>query len=147
MPKPAEIDPLVFELDDRGDLGESIDPFDEGVFDDLAEAPRKTEKLLRCQVLLAKENHEVVEPSAPDRRDGFAVEFFGEIDPAISASSAPAIGRISSGLRIIGSNFPCDLRPTRRGLYRNYVRPLAGQLAAQCFDDLFGQPIQTIWLL
>jgi hypothetical protein len=32
-------------------------------------------------VLLAKENHEVVEPSPPDRRDGFAVELFGEIEP------------------------------------------------------------------
>jgi hypothetical protein len=29
MPETAEIDCLVFELDDRGDLREPVDPFDE----------------------------------------------------------------------------------------------------------------------
>ena len=90
MPEPAEIDPLVLELDDRGDLGKSVDPFDERVFDDLAEMPRKAEKLLRRQLLIAKENHQVVEPGAPERRHGFAVEIFGEIDPADLGSQRPS---------------------------------------------------------
>ena len=46
MPEAAEIDPLVLELDDWGDLGKSVDPLDERVFDDLAEASRNGEKLL-----------------------------------------------------------------------------------------------------
>jgi hypothetical protein len=44
--------------------------------------PRKAEKLLRRQELIAKENHQVVEPGAPEPRDGAAVELFSEIDPA-----------------------------------------------------------------
>jgi hypothetical protein len=35
----AEIDPLVLELDDRGDQRKALDPVDERVFDDLAEMP------------------------------------------------------------------------------------------------------------
>ena len=58
MPEAAEIDPLVLELDDWGDLGKSVDPLDKRVFDDFAEAPSKTQKLLRCQVLFAKEDDE-----------------------------------------------------------------------------------------
>ena len=42
VPEPAEIDLFVFQLDDWSDLGKSVDPFDERVFDHLAEAPRKT---------------------------------------------------------------------------------------------------------
>ena len=46
MPKPAEIDALVLQLDDRSNLRETVEPFEEGVFDDLAKAPREGEKPL-----------------------------------------------------------------------------------------------------
>jgi hypothetical protein len=79
----------MLELDDRGDLRKAIDPFDERVFDDLAEMPRKAEKLLRRQVLIAKENQQVVEPGAPEHRNCAAVEIFSEIDPADLGSRRP----------------------------------------------------------
>ena len=60
MPQPAEIDPLVFELDDRRDLGEAVDALDERVLDRLAEMPRQAEQFGGRQVLVAKEDHEVV---------------------------------------------------------------------------------------
>jgi hypothetical protein len=44
-------------------------------------------------------------------------------------------------LRIMESTFPSDLRPPRRRLYRNHVRPLPGRLAAHRFSDIFGQPL------
>ena len=69
-------------MDDRGDLGKFVDPFDERIFGDLSEAPRKSEKPFRPQVLFANENYQVVKPRAPNRRDGFAVELLGERDPA-----------------------------------------------------------------
>ena len=89
VPEPAEIDPLVLALDDRGDLGKSVDPFDERVFDRLAKAPRKADKPLRRQILTAKEDDEMVEPSAPNRRDRATVKIFGEVDPADLGAQRP----------------------------------------------------------
>src|SRR5207237_10684830 len=80
MPQPAEIDPLAFELDDRRDLGEAVDALDERVLDRLAEMPRQAEQFGRRQVLVAKEDHDMVEPGLADRRDGIVVELLREID-------------------------------------------------------------------
>ena len=44
MPDAAEIDPLVLELDDRGDLGEPVDPLEEWVFDRFADAAGDAEQ-------------------------------------------------------------------------------------------------------
>ena len=80
MPEAAEIDPLVFELDDRGDQRKTLDPLDERVFDDLAETPGEGEKPLGRQLLVAEEDYQMVEPGTPDRRDRAFVEVFGKID-------------------------------------------------------------------
>ena len=61
--------------------GKALDPLDERVFDDLAETPGEGEKPLGRQVLRAKEDHQMVEPGMPDRRDRAVVEVFGKIDP------------------------------------------------------------------
>ena len=53
VPEPAEIDPLVLELDNRGDQRKALDTLDEQVFDGLAETPGEGEKPLGQQVLAA----------------------------------------------------------------------------------------------
>jgi Family of unknown function (DUF6516) len=73
--------PLVLELDDRGDQREALDPLDERVLDDLAEVPGEGEKPLGRQLLGAEEDHQMIEPGAPDRRDRVVVEILGKIDP------------------------------------------------------------------
>jgi hypothetical protein len=81
VPEAAEIDPLVLELDNRRDLGKPVNAADERVFDDIAKALGKGEKPLRRQCLLAKEDHQVIEPSPADRCDGGGIEIFRKIDP------------------------------------------------------------------
>ena len=81
MPEPAEIDPLVLELDDRGDQRKALDTLDERVFDDLAKTPGEGEKPLGQQLLAAEEDHQMVEPGAPDRGDRRLVEVRTKIDP------------------------------------------------------------------
>ena len=81
VPEPAEIDPLVLELDDRGDQRKALDTLDERVFDDLTKTPGEGEKPLGQQVLAAKEDYQMVEPGAPDRGDRRVVEVCAKIDP------------------------------------------------------------------
>src|SRR6516162_262955 len=82
VPEPAEIDPFVLEFDDRGDLRETVEPFEKRVFDDLAKAPRESQETLWRLLLAAKENHQMVEPGAPDRRDRMIIEVVGKVDAA-----------------------------------------------------------------
>jgi len=81
VPEAAEIDPLVLELDHRGDYRKALDPRDERVFDDLAEMSGEGEKALGRQFPVAEENHQMVEPGMPDRSDRAVVEILGKIDP------------------------------------------------------------------
>lgn len=53
---------LVLTFQDLDDLWKSIDALDERVFDRFAEIGTKFEELLRCQVLIAEEDHFVVKP-------------------------------------------------------------------------------------
>jgi hypothetical protein len=65
---------------DRSDQRKAFNPVDERVFDDLAEKAGESEKSLGRQVLTAKEDHQVVEPGPPKRRDRALVEVVGKID-------------------------------------------------------------------
>ena len=80
VPEPAEIDPLVFQLDDRSDQRKALDPVDERVFDDLAKTPGEGEKALGRQLLTAEEDHQMIEPGSPDRLDRSLVEVLGKIN-------------------------------------------------------------------
>src|SRR5207248_11690341 len=81
MPLPAEMAPLAFEHEDRGDLGEAVDALEERVLDRLAEMPSQAVQFGGRQLLVAKEDHEMVEPGFADRRDGIVVELARKIDP------------------------------------------------------------------
>jgi hypothetical protein len=92
VPEPAEIDPLVFELDDRGDLGKPVDPLDERVLDRLAEAPGEGEEPRRRQALAAEEDDEVVEPGAADCGDRVVVDLARQIDARDLRADRPGEG-------------------------------------------------------
>jgi hypothetical protein len=129
VPKPAEIDLLVLELDYRGDLREALHALDERVFDGLAKAPREGKKPLRRQRLSAKENDEVVEPSTADRCDRGVVQIFRKIGPGDlgpeSAGYWMYLKRIARHrlalivttfdagleLRVAAARFPCGAKP------------------------------------
>jgi hypothetical protein len=63
-----------------GVISEAVEPLEERVLDDPAEAPRKGEKPLGRQLLAANEDHQIVEPGAPDRGDRAVIEIIREID-------------------------------------------------------------------
>ena len=69
MPDRAESVALVFQLLHLDDRGESVDALDQRIFDRGAEALREGKKLPRRQVLVAKEDHLMIEPRTPDRGD------------------------------------------------------------------------------
>src|SRR5205807_979474 len=77
----AEIDLLVLELSDRDDFRKAVEPFEERIFDRLAETARQLEELLGGQILLAEEDDEVFEPDRANRPDRLAVEIARNIDP------------------------------------------------------------------
>src|SRR5262249_50036003 len=75
--------------DDRGDQRKAFDPVEERVFDGLPEMPGEGQKALRRQGLAGEEDHQMVEPGAPDGGDRAVVEVFGEIEPGnLGAQSA-----------------------------------------------------------
>jgi hypothetical protein len=123
MPQPAEIDPLVFELDDRGDLREAVDALDERVFDRLAETPRQREQASGRQFLIAKENDEVVEPGLADRRDGLGVELLREIDAENLGADRPRQRADVEPLPGHGHNLTTRRQPHPT---RTVQRPVAG---------------------
>src|SRR5580704_11188921 len=79
MPDAAEIDFFVLQLDHRSDLREPVEAFQERVFDRLADAAGKGQKLRRGQALVAEEDDEIIEPGAADCGDGGFVQL-AEID-------------------------------------------------------------------
>jgi hypothetical protein len=81
MPDAAEIHPLVLELDDRDDLGEVGQRLDERIFDRLREIGCEAQELLGCEVLVAKEDHEMIEQRLADCRDRAGIERFAQVGP------------------------------------------------------------------
>src|SRR5262245_47262723 len=79
MPQAAEVRPLVLELPHFDDLWKCGDALDEGIFDRLSHAPRERHEPLEGERLVAKEDDEVLEEGAPDRRDGLVREILPEI--------------------------------------------------------------------
>jgi len=82
MPDAPEVHALMLELRNLDDLGMALDPLDEGIFDRRAELPRGREELVRRQLLIPKEQHEMIEQRAPKLRDRFRAERSAEIDGA-----------------------------------------------------------------
>ena len=80
MPDAAEIILLVLELDNRNDFRKSFDALDEGIFHHLAEAFCKAEELRRRQILIAKEDHAVIEPRLANGCDDVVARLGGKID-------------------------------------------------------------------
>src|SRR5690349_12722664 len=72
----------MLELHDRDDLAEALDALDEGIFDDLAEPPGKAQQVGRRKRLGAEKHYAVVEPDAPDGRNGCLAQLVAEIDAA-----------------------------------------------------------------
>ena len=68
VPHAAEVDRLVLELGDVDDLRETLDALDERIFDRRAEAARQRQEALGRQVLVAEEDHQVIEQRLTDRR-------------------------------------------------------------------------------
>ncbi len=81
MPDAAEIGALVLELDHRRDAGKAVEAFDERILDRRAERLREAHELRRRELLVAKENHAVLEPRAADGVHGVGGKFAREIDP------------------------------------------------------------------
>src|SRR5262249_37925051 len=76
-------------LADRDDLGESVDAAYERILHGLSDSTRERQELLEREVLVAKEDHEILEPRLTNRADGLIVERCGEVDPAdLGAESA-----------------------------------------------------------
>ena len=69
VPDATEIDRLVLALQHRGDLGDILDTFQKRIDGRFAKGARKFELLLRCQVLVAKHNHIMLQPDSPDLAD------------------------------------------------------------------------------
>ena len=75
MPDAAEIHPLVLQLGDRDDLREAVDPLHERILDRRAETPRQRQEARRRQVLVAEEDHQVIQQRLPQRRHRLVRQF------------------------------------------------------------------------
>src|SRR3546814_19960738 len=64
-----EVAAVLFAFEDRGDLGEVVQPLHEGVGDRLAEAAGEGHELPRRQLLLAEEHPKMVEEPLADSAD------------------------------------------------------------------------------
>ena len=91
MPDAAEIDPLVLQLDDRGDRRKAVEALEERILDGLADTPREGEKLRRGQALIAEEDDEMAQPRGADRRDLRIVEA-GQVDVQNLGADRPGDG-------------------------------------------------------
>src|SRR5439155_21111164 len=72
-----------------GDERKAVDPLDERVFDRLAEAAGKIEEPGGRQILPAEEDHEVIEPGAPDRGDRIVIDLARQIDAGDFCTDRP----------------------------------------------------------
>ena len=81
MPEPAEVERVVFRLDNLGDAGMAVHVLDEGIVDDRPEPLCEGEKLIRCQVLVFQDDDEMVEKGVVDFRETLLVERPRQIRP------------------------------------------------------------------
>jgi hypothetical protein len=91
MPDAAEVDLLVLELGDRDDFRKAVEPFEERVFDRLAEALRSSRNRAGGRSWLRKNTTQL---SSQMRRISATVASSrsrARSTPAISAPSEPAI--------------------------------------------------------
>src|SRR4029077_20831760 len=95
VPDTPEVHALMLELRDLDDLGMALDALDEGILDRCAELPRSGEECARCQVLIPKEQHQMIEQRTPQLRDSLRAEGSPEID-ALDLSAEGAGDRIDS---------------------------------------------------
>src|SRR5258708_30569690 len=82
MPDAAEIDPLVLALGHFDDLGILGKTGNEGIARESAEVAREGNELCRRQILITKEDDEMIEQRATDLGDRGSTEIAGEIDIA-----------------------------------------------------------------
>lgn len=82
MPHAAEVHRLVFQLGDVDDLRETLDALDERIFDRRAEAAGQRKEALGRQVLVAEEDHQVVEQRLADRPDRGIRQVLGQVHAA-----------------------------------------------------------------
>ena len=66
MPHAAEVDLLVLELLHLDDLREADDPLHKRIFNRLADALRESHVILQRKRLVAKEDHQMLEPRLAD---------------------------------------------------------------------------------
>ncbi len=80
VPDAAEIHRLVLALQHLDDLGMAGQPLDERILDRPAEGAGEGEELVGRQVLVAEEDHEMVEQRLPHRARGLRVEPAAEVE-------------------------------------------------------------------
>src|SRR5262249_10302978 len=130
MPDAAEVYLLVLELLDLDDLRKALDAFDEGIFDHLAKTLGDCEELRRRQILIAKEDDEMVEPNTADFRDGLVVEGAREIDagnlrPDGAAEAVHFDGARCGREHAVSSELTACPRPRRRVRRSSAAWPIA----------------------
>ena len=101
VPPTAEVEGVVRLGDDLDDLGMIGPALDEGVGVELAEAATKGDLLFRCQLLVAEEQHVVLEERPSDLGDRLVARAVGEIDPLDVRTEHPG-GRTNRGGRTHG---------------------------------------------
>lgn len=109
--------------------------------------PRESEKPLRRQRLSAEENHEVVEPGLPDRRNHVPVEISRKIDPGDFGPQRAGNRAYLQGTGLHNPDPSRILRPPRRVRHCNHIRSRLWHSPPQRLSDGIGQPLQTIRLL
>ena len=95
MPDAAEIDPLMLQLENRRDFREAVDPVDHGIGHRRAEAAGEGELLRRRYLLIAEEDHQMVEQRPADRRDGGVRQVGRQIDATDFGADRRGDGRYS----------------------------------------------------
>ena len=90
MPHPAEVHLLLRELEHRGDQRALGQASELGILHRLPEAAREGELLVRRELLVAKEDDQVIEQRLADLRDHGSVERRGHVDPADLGAQRPA---------------------------------------------------------
>jgi hypothetical protein len=89
MPDPTKVHALMLELGDFDHLGITLDTPYERILDRHSELAGGGEEVRRRQVLIPKEEHEMVEERAPQLGDTSRVERPPEIDAADLRAEGP----------------------------------------------------------
>ena len=95
MPDAAEIVALVLELDDRRDHRRFGQALELRILDRLAELPGEGELLVRRRLLVAQEDHQMLQKRLAHLADDVVLELVRDIDTMELGAEAPAIGLTS----------------------------------------------------